>query len=456
LFVNNHPVDHIAYIYFLSFVLSSQEKVRGRRWEDNPIQKNDADTIKSIMLKLPPPPAAAFECDWDKSADEVVQQLSSKGFFNIKPKIPTKIKIKLNAQKKSIDSATIDAILNVGSLIRGDTIVCFATRFGVDQLLDACKKVTGIRCVFVAPNHKVATESKRIVSTSGMSNSCIVVDHSAVDAICGVMELVVPGYHTCFLVDGPEEGIKQYCTTRSNSTVISFNTLNGWHHVIEHMFEEMSLYSCSFNATSQVDVTIRQQLENEEDHLFNSDFLASDCEVNNSICPFLPSPQTRIERLASFLPISSSDHVLDIGCGDGRVLTSLSVLTGCVCTGIDVDVGLIEKGIALAHEKKVNDSCFFKTGDVLETNSDGVYTMMENENPIWLDGRSRKVTVIVMFLVTPALRKVKSLVEALWAKGGVTVVTLGAYQFEDWAYDRADLNLDVWVINPIYPLNAIS
>jgi hypothetical protein len=52
----------------------------------------------------------------------------------------------------------------------------------------------------------------------------------------------------------------------------------------------------------------------------------------------------------------------------------------------------------------------------------------------------------VLFLVVPALRAMRPLVRALWERGGVSIVTLGGYHFEDWPYDRADFDFDVRII----------
>lgn len=182
--------------------------------------------------------------------------------------------------------------------------------------------------------------------------------------------------------------------------------------------------------------------------MFSEDFLGAASEGISEawICPFLPSPDTRIKRVHSLLPITEMDHVLDIGCGDGRVMIELAKKSGCVCSGIEVDGGLIDKAQVASDERGVSSQCKFVVGDAL-AQFDGSYSLLEFEKHDWGTG-SRGFTVVVLFLIDAALRKVRPLVQHLWEKGGVTVVTLGAYHFEDWVYDRADLDLDVWVIDP--------
>jgi len=57
-------------------------------------------------------------------------------------------------------------------------------------------------------------------------------------------------------------------------------------------------------------------------------------------------------------------------------------------------------------------------------------------------------SVVVLFLVNDALRRVVPLVRTLWAKGGVSVVTLGGYHFSGWACDRWDLDMGIRIIDP--------
>ena len=75
------------------------------------------------------------------------------------------------------------------------------------------------------------------------------------------------------------------------------------------------------------------------------------------------------------------------------------------------------------------------------------WALLRDEEALWPGGKTRPFSVVVLFLVHAALRQVKPLVRGLWERGGVAVVTLGGYHFEDWAYDRADFDFDVRVID---------
>ena len=65
-------------------------------------------------------------------------------------------------------------------------------------------------------------------------------------------------------------------------------------------------------------------------------------------------------------------------------------------------------------------------------------------------GRSRRFSVIVLFLIHTALAKVEPLVRQLWERGGVSVVTF-CYHFKGWAYDRWDADFEIRIIDPKAP-----
>ncbi len=55
-----------------------------------------------------------------------------------------------------------------------------------------------------------------------------------------------------------------------------------------------------------------------------------------------PTPYEVLERLIDSGLIQEHNHVLDVGCGKGRVSFFLAQTTGCVSTGIDFDSNMIE------------------------------------------------------------------------------------------------------------------
>lgn len=64
--------------------------------------------------------------------------------------------------------------------------------------------------------------------------------------------------------------------------------------------------------------------------------------------PYEPTPYAVLSRLAESGLIRAGDHVLDYGCGKGRVTFFLAAQTGCRATGIDHS----EKLIAMAEANR--------------------------------------------------------------------------------------------------------
>ena len=55
---------------------------------------------------------------------------------------------------------------------------------------------------------------------------------------------------------------------------------------------------------------------------------------------WLGTPLSLLDELIRFAGIDSADHVVDIGCGDGRVLIHAALATGCRATGIEREADL--------------------------------------------------------------------------------------------------------------------
>lgn len=59
--------------------------------------------------------------------------------------------------------------------------------------------------------------------------------------------------------------------------------------------------------------------------------------------PILSTPESLLEPLFSFAQLEASDHLVDLGCGDGRVVEAAVKLRGCTATGVEADPRLVER-----------------------------------------------------------------------------------------------------------------
>ncbi|MBQ8955191.1 MAG: class I SAM-dependent methyltransferase [Clostridia bacterium] len=76
-------------------------------------------------------------------------------------------------------------------------------------------------------------------------------------------------------------------------------------------------------------------------------------ESGGKYMPYEPTPYAVLNRLAASGFIDAADHVLDYGCGKGRVAFFLAARLGCRVTGIDHS----EKLIAMAEENRARAAC---------------------------------------------------------------------------------------------------
>lgn len=62
--------------------------------------------------------------------------------------------------------------------------------------------------------------------------------------------------------------------------------------------------------------------------------------------PILGTPVDLIEPLLRFAELESDDHLVDLGCGDGRVVVEAARRFGCQTTGVEQDPRLVERARA--------------------------------------------------------------------------------------------------------------
>jgi predicted RNA methylase len=72
------------------------------------------------------------------------------------------------------------------------------------------------------------------------------------------------------------------------------------------------------------------------------------------LAPFNPSSDEVVQRLISVTGLCSSDKLVDLGCGDGKVLLGAFAATGCRCVGVEYDQGIV----ARAHENIARAAAF--------------------------------------------------------------------------------------------------
>ena len=112
---------------------------------------------------------------------------------------------------------------------------------------------------------------------------------------------------------------------------------------------------------------------------------------DDSLGPFLSTPDQLVEPLLEFGGIGPDDCVLDIGCGDGRIVVAAAEHSGCRAIGIERSDDLVERARRRAADHGVAERVDIVQGDGRTLDVD-------------------EATLVVMFL---SIRVVAELVPAL-------------------------------------------
>jgi SAM-dependent methyltransferase len=81
---------------------------------------------------------------------------------------------------------------------------------------------------------------------------------------------------------------------------------------------------------------------------------------------YVPSPQSVAEAMAKMANVGSADTVVDLGSGDGRVVTTAARLYGARGHGVDINPELVELANGLAKRAGVGDRVSFRHQNVFD------------------------------------------------------------------------------------------
>jgi SAM-dependent methyltransferase len=87
--------------------------------------------------------------------------------------------------------------------------------------------------------------------------------------------------------------------------------------------------------------------------------------TQESLAPFVPTPQDVVDRMLSLAEVTSRDTVYDLGCGDGRIVITAAKKYGAHGMGFDIDPDRIKESVANAKIAGVEKLVAFKQQDVM-------------------------------------------------------------------------------------------
>jgi len=86
-----------------------------------------------------------------------------------------------------------------------------------------------------------------------------------------------------------------------------------------------------------------------------------------SNAPYVPTPQSTVDRMLELAGVGPDDYVVDLGSGDGRIPITAAKKFGARSLGIEIEADLIQKSRFDARSAGVADRATFKTEDLFTT-----------------------------------------------------------------------------------------
>jgi SAM-dependent methyltransferase len=82
--------------------------------------------------------------------------------------------------------------------------------------------------------------------------------------------------------------------------------------------------------------------------------------------PFWPTPEPLVERMLDLAGVGPGDHLIDLGCGDGRIVIA-AARRGATALGVDIDSERVAEAEAAALAAGVGHLVRFRCEDLFAT-----------------------------------------------------------------------------------------
>ncbi|HYF52891.1 MAG TPA: methyltransferase domain-containing protein [Salinarimonas sp.] len=134
--------------------------------------------------------------------------------------------------------------------------------------------------------------------------------------------------------------------------------------------------------------------------------------------PYVPTPESVVDRMLELADVKATDYVVDLGSGDGRMPIRAAQKYGARGLGVDLNPQRVQEANENAKTAGVTDKVEFRVGDLYETPLD------------------ERVNVMTMYLLTRVNADLRPrILNGL--KPGTRVVS-HAFNMGDWTPDRAE------------------
>jgi hypothetical protein len=83
--------------------------------------------------------------------------------------------------------------------------------------------------------------------------------------------------------------------------------------------------------------------------------------------PYFPTPQALVDRMLELAEVKSTDFLIDLGCGDGRIPVTAAQHHGATGLGVDFDAQRIVEADENARKAGVTEKVTFRKEDLFDT-----------------------------------------------------------------------------------------
>jgi precorrin-6B methylase 2 len=147
------------------------------------------------------------------------------------------------------------------------------------------------------------------------------------------------------------------------------------------------------------------------------------------VVPYVPTGPETVAAMLKLASVKKNDLLIDMGCGDGRIVIAAAKEYGTHGIGVDIDPERIKEANQNARNEGVANLVEFRQGDLFDTDI-------------------RKATVVTLYLLPEVNMKLRP---KLWRelKPGTRVVS-HSFDMGDWKPDKEEhvggSDIFLWVI----------
>jgi len=160
--------------------------------------------------------------------------------------------------------------------------------------------------------------------------------------------------------------------------------------------------------------------------------LAAAAQAQTSVqldVPYVPTPQDLVDRMLEIVKPTPSDFVMDLGCGDGRMLVTAAAKFGARGRGVDLNPVRISEANENARKANVTDKVTFEVKNLFQTSI-------------------AEATVLTMYLLPSVNLQLRPRILAEMRPG--SRIVSHAFHMADWEPDLQDevrgRNIYHWVV----------